>query len=133
MTTIKLNNTNNNAKMTRAQAVEYAIQHLENAPVEVMDVLNKIHTSFSKKSTTSGPSKAEIQNRELAVLLGQYVRDHFNADDPMGINARVLANEVPGIMTTQKVAAVVKYADDVQRIKNNGRVAYIPSDVEVVS
>ena len=133
MTTINVANTTSAAKITRAQAMAYAIEHLTDAPQDIMDVLEKIQTSFTKKPKASGPSKTEVENRKLAAAMGQYVMSHFNEDDPGAINARTIADNVMGINTTQKVSAVAKYADDVQRIKINGRVAYIPASVEVIS
>lgn len=133
MTTINVSNTTSAVKITRAQAMAYAIDHLTDAPQDVMDVLTKIQTSFTKKPVSNGPSKTEVENRKLAAAMGQYVVTHFDENDPGAINARTIANNVTGINTTQKVSAVAKYADDVQRIKINGRVAYIPASVEVIS
>lgn len=132
MTTINVANTTS-AKITRAQAMTYAIEHLTDAPQDIIEVLEKIQTSFTKKPATNGPSKTEIENRKLATAMGQYVISHFDENNPGAINARTIADNVMGINTTQKVSAVAKYADDVQRIKINGRVAYVPSSVEVIN
>lgn len=132
MTTINVANTTS-AKITRAQAMAYAIEHLTDAPQDIIEVLEKIQISFTKKPVTNGPSKTEIENRKLAAAMGQYVTSHFDENNPGAINARTIADNVMGINTTQKVSAVAKYADDVQRIKINGRVAYVPSSVEVIT
>lgn len=131
MTTINVSNTT--SKITRAEAIQYAIDHLENTPQDVRETLEKIYQSFTKKPATVGESKAAKENKELAILVDQYVSSHFDETDPMAINARVIANEVPGVMTTQKVTAVVKYCNNVQRVKSNGRVFYVPGDVEIIS
>lgn len=130
-TTINLNKTA--AKMTRAQAMDYVLDNMGNAPAEVLDVLIKIRNSFTKKTKAEGPTKAQLENMELAKALGEYVNTHFNEDEPMAITAKVISDNVAGIATTQKVTAVVKYAEDVKRVKANGKVAYVPADVEIVT
>lgn len=129
MTTINLNNTAA-AKITRAEAIRYALDNLTNAPAEVVEVLEKILNSFTKKATPT-VSKVAEENKRLAVTMTEYVNAHFDPEDLEATNARAIANNVQGITTTQKVVAVARYADGVKTVKVKGRTFYIPADVEV--
>lgn len=129
MTTINVSN--NTAKLTRAEAINWVLTNVDEMPVEVRGVLEKIYSSFTKKIAKEGPTKTELANRELAVAVTEYVNKNFNEDDPMALTAKVISDNVPGIATSQKAVAVVKYAN-IQRIKNNGKTAYAPIDVEIV-
>lgn len=131
MTTINLTNAKT-AKMTRAEAIQYAIDNLTNAPADVMEVLNKIHQSFTKRPASTGESKTAKENRELAVRLTEYVNSHFDPENLDVTNAKAISENVQGIMTTQKVVAVARYADGVKTIKVKGRTYYVPADVEVI-
>ena len=128
MTTLNTTTTN---KMTRVEAIRYAINHLEDAPQDVMEVLGKIEASFNKKPTAT-ESKVAKENKELAVRMAEYVNGHFDPEDLEATNARSIANNVPGITTTQKVVAVARYADGIKTIKVKGRTYYVPADVEVI-
>lgn len=128
MTTIKTNAT---AKITRAEAINYAMNHLVDAPQDVMEVLGKIHASFTKRPATSGESKTAKENKVLAQAMEQYVLDNFDAEDLEATNAKAISNNVPGITTTQKVTAVAKYCENVKPIRVKGRTFYVPSTVEV--
>lgn len=131
MATIKLNNTNNNTRITRVDAMNYAIEHLVDAPADVMDKLTAIRDSFAKRPSASATeSKAARENKALAIALTEFVNREFDVEDPMKINARYIANNVRGITTTQKVAAVARYAD-VVKFKVNGRVFYAPAGTEI--
>ena len=129
MTTINLNNTAS-TKITRAEAIRYAIDNMTNPPAEVVEVLEKIYTSFTKKATPT-VSKVAEENKRLAVAMTEFVNTHFNPEDLEATNARAIANNVQGITTTQKVVAVARYADGVKTVKVKGRTFYIPADVEV--
>lgn len=129
MTTININT--NTAKMTRAQALDWVLENVTDAPQDVIEVLTKVRNSFTKKPKTEGPTKAQVENMALAENLTTWVNDHFNEDEPMAITAKVIADNVNGINTTQKVTAVVKYATGVARHKANGKVFYTPADVEI--
>ena len=131
MTTINLNNTKT-AKMTRAEAVQYAIDNLNNAPQEVVEVLTKIHQSFTKRPASTGESKTAKENRELAARMTEYVNTHFDPENLDAVNAKSISENVQGIMTTQKVTAVARYCDGLQTIKVKGRTYYVPADVEVI-
>lgn len=126
-----LNTSATATKITRAEAIRYAIQHLENAPQDIMEVLTKIEASFTRKPATATESKAAKENKELAVKMAEYVKTHFNPEDLEATNARSIVNEVPGITTTQKVVAVARYANDIKAIKIKGRTFYVPSSVKV--
>lgn len=130
MTTIKINNTNNNVKLTRVDAMNYAIEHLTDAPQDVMDKLQAIRDSFAKRPSGTTESKAAKENKALAAALVDFVNREFDENDPMKINARYIANSVRGITTTQKVAAVARYADIV-KFKHQGRVFYAPAGTEI--
>lgn len=132
MTTINLTNTSNTARVTRVDAMDYALAHLTNAPADVMDKLTAIRDSFAKRPTNTTESKAAKENKALASRLVEFVTREFDPTDPTKINARYIANNVPGIITTQKVAAVARYAD-VVKFKHQGRVFYAPAGVEVVT
>lgn len=128
MTTIKTNTT---TKITRAEAVEYAMNHLVDAPQDVMEVLGKIHTSFTKRPASTGESKTAKENKILAQAMEQYVLTNFDAEDLEATNAKSISNNVQGITTTQKVTAVAKYCENIKPIRVKGRTFYVPSTVEV--
>lgn len=130
MATIKLNASATANKLTRLDAMNYAIDHLTNAPTDVMDKLQSIRDSFAKRPTGTTESKAARENKTLAVALTDFVNREFDIDDPMKLNARYIANNVRGITTTQKCAAVARYAD-VVKFKVNGRVFYAPAGTEI--
>lgn len=132
MTTINLTTTNNNARITRVDALDYAINHLTNAPADVMEKLTAIRDSFTKRPASATESKAAKENKALAAALVDFVSREFDPTDPTKINARYIADNVRGIVTTQKVAAVARYAD-VVKFKVNGRVYYAPAGTEIVT
>ena len=129
MTTINLNNTAS-TKITRADAIRYALDNMTNPPAEVVEVLEKILNSFTKKATPT-VSKVAEENKRLAVAMTEFVVNHFDPEDLEATNARSIANNVQGITTTQKVVAVARFADGVKTVKVKGRTFYIPADVEV--
>ena len=130
MATIKLNANATANKVTRVDAMDYAIQHLNDAPADVMDKLQAIRDSFVKRPTGATESKAARENKALAAALVEFVNNEFDETDPTKINARYIANNVRGITTTQKVAAVARYAD-VVKFKHQGRVFYAPAGTEI--
>lgn len=129
MTTINVSA--QSAKLTRKDAIRYAIDHLTDCPQDVMEVLEKIEASFSKRPTTTGESKTAKENRELAKAMTEFVMNHFDPEDLEATNAKSISNGVMGITTTQKVTAVAKYAEGIKSIKVKGRTFYVPADVEV--
>lgn len=132
MTTINLTNAKT-AKITRAEAVQYAIDHLNDAPKEVQEVLTKIYQSFTKRPANVTESKTAKENKELAVRMTEYVNTHFDPENLDLVNAKAISENVQGIMTTQKVTAVARYCDGLQTIKVKGRTYYVPADVEVIN
>lgn len=130
MATINVNATAN--KVTRAEAVRYALDNLNNAPTEVVEVLEKVYKTFTKRPATTGETKTAKENKVLAERVAEFVNANFNPDDLAATNAKAIAENVPGITTTQKVVAVVKYTDAVKPVKVKGRTFYVPADTEVV-
>lgn len=130
MATIKLNANATANKVTRVDAMDYAISNLTNAPADVMDKLQAIRDSFVKRPTGATESKAARENKALAAALVEFVNSEFDETDPTKINARYIANNVRGITTTQKVAAVARYAN-VVKFKHQGRVFYAPAGTEI--
>lgn len=128
MTTINITNAAT-ARITRVEAMDYAIANLTNAPADVMDKLQSIRDSFAKRPAAT-ESKVARENKALAVAMTDFVARSFDPSDPMAINARCIADNVPGIVTTQKVAAVARYAD-VVKFKVNGRTYYAPAGTEI--
>lgn len=132
MTTININNTSAAAKITRIEAMDYAIKHLENtAPSEIMEKLQAIRSSFAKRPANVTESKTAKENKELARAMVEFVNSEFDVEEPTKINARYIANNVRGITTTQKVAAVARYTDLV-KFKVSGRVFYAPAGTEII-
>lgn len=85
-------------KMTRKQALEFAIANLENE--EVTEVLSKMLESISKPRAKQ-MSKARLSNEHTAKMLWEVSPETITtkAATEMGI---------PEIMTTQKAAAVLR-------------------------
>ena len=134
MTTINLTNKNNN-KVTRVDALNYAIEHLNDAPADVMEKLAAIRDSFNTKPARVGESKTAKENKMLAVALVEYVRGAFDESDPLAINSKAISNNVPGITTTQKAVAVANVAitsGEIVKFKANGRTYYAPAGVEII-
>ena len=129
MTTINVSA--QSVKITRKDAIRYAIDHLTDCPQDVMEVLEKIEASFSKRPASTGESKAAKENRELAKAMTEFVMNHFDPEDLEATNAKSISNGVRGITTTQKVTAVARYCEGIKPIKVKGRTFYVPADVEV--
>lgn len=132
MTTINTNT--NNTKITRAEAMDYAIAHLNNVPVEIMDKLVSIRDSFTKKPTAT-ESKVAKENKMLAVQVARWVAENFNETDPTFINSKAIANAFPSIATTQKAVAVLNHAladGSVIKFQLRGRTYYAPKGVEII-
>lgn len=87
-------------KVTRKQALEFAIAHLDNA--EVNEVLNKMLESISKprKAVTS---KARIANENLARKVAENAPTEVTTKDVVNLG-------IPEITTTQKASAVLRVA-----------------------
>jgi hypothetical protein len=88
--------------MTRAEALEFAIEHIDNA--EVAEVLGKMLASITKpRKKSEAPSKARLENERLLAALVEAIKAH---GEP--VNAKWVTEHVNGIMTTQKAAAVAR-------------------------
>lgn len=134
MTTINLNNSN--ARITRVDALNYAIEHLNDAPADVMEKLAAIRDSFNKKPARASESKTAKENKALAVALAEYVKGAFDEADPLAINSKAISNNVAGITTTQKAVAVANVAitnGEIVKFKANGRTYYAPAGVEIIA
>lgn len=128
MTTI---NTTAAVKITRAEAIRYAIENLPECPQDVMAVLVKIEESFTRKPDTT-ESRTAKENRELGKLVTAFVLENFDPEDLEATNARSIMNHVQGINSTQKAVAVARQAEGIKSIKVKGRAFYVPADVEVI-
>ena len=85
-------------KMTRKQALEFAISNLENE--EVTEVLSKMLESISKPRAKQ-VSKARLSNEHTAKAL-------WNVSPETITTKAATEMGIPEIMTTQKAAAVLR-------------------------
>lgn len=85
-------------KMTRKQALEFAIANLENE--EVTEVLSKMLESISKPRAKQ-VSKARLSNENTARAL-------WNVSPETITTKAATETGIPEIMTTQKAAAVLR-------------------------
>lgn len=95
-------------KMTRAQALEFAIEVVRDheGDCEAIGVLEKMHAQVTKPRKKSGaPSKARILNESLATKCVEAMRTHGEA-----VTSAWLMEHVNGLMTPQKVTAVMAIA-----------------------
>lgn len=130
MATIKLNTTTSNARITRAEAMDYVLAHLTDAPADVMDKLVSIRASFDRKPTTAAPSKTAQENALLAQAVAAYVESTWDETDPLTVNARAIVNAIPAITTTQKAVAVANVAianGELVKFTHKGRTYYAPA------
>lgn len=104
-------------KVTRKQALEFAIAHLDNA--EVNEVLSKMLESISKprKAVTS---KARIANENLARKVAENTPTEVTTKDVVNLG-------IPEIATTQKASAVLRVACELglfEKATEGKKVAY---------
>lgn len=104
-------------KMTRKQALEFAISNLENT--EVTEVLSKMLESISKPRAKQ-VSKARLSNEHTAKALWEISPETITtkAATEMGI---------PEIMTTQKAAAVLRVGVELglfEKLTEGKKIAY---------
>lgn len=98
-------------KMTRKQALEFAIANIENE--EVTEVLSKMLESISKPRAKQ-VSKARIGNENLAHKVAELIADNHAT----AITTKdVVALGIPEITTTQKAAAVLRVACELGRFE----------------
>lgn len=90
-------------KMTRVEALNIAIATCENE--EACEILTKMVAQFSKpRKRAEGPSKARILNESLATKCVAAMEGHE------GVTSKWLMEHVNGLMTPQKVTAVMNVA-----------------------
>lgn len=101
-----------NKEMTRAQALEFAIEHIDNE--EVVAVLTKMHAQVTKpRKKSDTPSKARILNESLAAKCYEAMEGQEN------VTSKWLIEHVNGIMTPQKCTAVMKILVDAGQVAKN--------------
>lgn len=90
--------------ITRAAAVAYAIEHIDNA--EVIEVLTKMHEQLTKpRKRSDAPTKTQIMNANLAKAAIEAIKAH---GEP--VTTKWITEHVNGILTPQKCTAVMKIA-----------------------
>lgn len=121
--------TKTNDKMTRADALTFAIEKLhylaqreEGQYLEAIDVLTKMREAITKPRTKrEGPTKARTENERLA-------RDLAAAIPPNGeVTAKWVTEHVRGVLTTQKAAAVARVGIDlgiIAKVVDGRKVTY---------
>ena len=99
--------TNQKNAVTRAAAMDYALRVIRayepNADVE--DVIAKLAIQFAKKPAKNGPTKAQRDNLALIAECEDAMRAHVEP-----VTARWIAENVHGVMTVQKAAALARVA-----------------------
>lgn len=111
-------------KMTRAQAIEFAIETIRNyeGDCEAIEILEKMHEQITKpRKKSDAPSKARLQNEALAAKCIAAM------EGQEGVTSKWLIEHVDGLMTPQKATAVMKIAVEsgaVIRSKDGKTVSY---------
>lgn len=106
-----------NTTITRAQALQFAIDNIDND--EVKDVLGKMLAQVTKPRAAA-VSKARKVNENLATKLADTVEGEVTTKD-------VVALGIPEIGTTQKAAAVLKVAVELgffEKVTEGKKVTY---------
>lgn len=104
-------------KITRKQALQFAIDNLDNA--EVTDILKAMLDQLNKprKATIS---KARLMNENLARALAEKADGEITTKDAVAFG-------IPEIGTTQKAAAVLRVATELglfEKVTEGKKVAY---------
>lgn len=105
-----------NKNMTRAQAIEFAIETIRNyeGDCEAIEVLEKMHTQITKpRKRSDAPSKARIQNEALAAKCIAAMEGHE------AVTSKWLIEHVNGLMTPQKATAVMRIAIESGEVVRN--------------
>lgn len=99
-------------KMTRAQAIEFAIDNItancmgdmeKTGANEAIEILEKMRASITKpRAKSEGPSKARKDNERLARELAAAIPEGAE------VTAKWVTEHVRGVLTTQKAAAVAR-------------------------
>ena len=114
-----------NKEMTRAQALASAITIVREyeGECEITEVLEKMYAQITKpRKKSDTPSKARILNESLAAKCVAAIREH---GEP--VTGKWLIEHVNGLMTPQKVTAVMKIAiesGEATREKNGKVITY---------
>lgn len=96
-------------KMTRAQAIEFAIAAVEND--EAKEILVKMHEQLTKpRKKSDTKSKARILNESLADKCVAAMEGHE------AVTSKWLQEHVNGLLTPQKTTAVMKIAVEDGRV-----------------
>jgi predicted HTH transcriptional regulator len=97
---------NTTKSLTNAQALVQAIQLAQDAGMtELVDKLTKMHETATKpKKKSEGPTKAQLENLQLAEKALEYMADKE------GVTAKELTTNIQGIATSQKAVAVMRLA-----------------------
>ena len=104
-------------KITRKQALEFAISNLDNE--EVVEVLDKMLQSISKPRKAA-TSKARIANESLARKVAENTPDEVTTKDVVNLG-------IPEITTTQKASAVLRVACELglfEKVTEGKKVSY---------
>lgn len=113
-----------NKEMTRAQALVFAIEVIEDheGECEALNVLRKMHAQVTKpRKKSDAPSKARIQNEALAAKAIEAMEGQES------VTTKWLCEHVNGLMTPQKCTAVMRLAVEsgaVVRNKEGKQVSY---------
>ena len=106
-----------NTTITRAQALQFAIDHIDND--EVKDVLGKMLAQVTKPRKAA-VSKARKVNENLAQKVYDLASDEVTTKD-------VVAMGLPEVTTTQKAAAVLRVACELgkfEKVTEGKKVTY---------
>lgn len=113
-----------NKEMTRAQALVFAIEVIEDheGECEALNVLRKMHAQVTKpRKKSDAPSKARIQNEALAAKAIEAMEGQES------VTTKWLCEHVNGLITPQKCTAVMRLAVEsgaVVRNKEGKQVSY---------
>lgn len=111
-------------KMTRAQAIEFAIETIRNyeGDCEAIEILEKMYEQVTKpRKKSDAPSKARLQNEALAAKCIAAMEGQES------VTSKWLIEHVDDLMTPQKATAVMKIAVEsgaVIRSKDGKTVSY---------
>lgn len=97
--------------ITRAQALQFAIDNIDND--EVKDVLGKMLAQVTKPRKAA-VSKARKANENLAKKVAELIADNH---DTAITTKDVVALGIPEIATTQKAAAVLRVACELEKFE----------------
>ena len=108
-------------KMTRAQAIEFAIDNIaancmgdmeKTGANEAIEILEKMHAQITKpRKKSDAPTKTQILNANLAEKCFEAISEKGEA-----VTSKWICEHVNGIMTPQKCTAVMRL------LVNDGRI-----------